>query len=109
MEQRLHRTAAQGHDAMNGFKVDPYEKAWMVASGIILNSFPARRWDQRSLRLQLAWSRRARGSRPHDRTGGGADRTRPLRCLHAGADLVFRAQRNQGPSRVDGNFLYHYP
>jgi cytochrome c oxidase subunit 2 len=39
MEQRLYRTAAQGRDAMNGFRVDPYEKAWMVASGIILILF----------------------------------------------------------------------
>jgi cytochrome c oxidase subunit II len=39
MGQRLHRTAAQGRDAMNGLRVDPYEKAWMVASGIILILF----------------------------------------------------------------------
>jgi cytochrome c oxidase subunit 2 len=39
MELRLHRTAAQGRDAMNGLRVDPYEKAWMIASGIILVLF----------------------------------------------------------------------
>jgi cytochrome c oxidase subunit 2 len=39
MEQCLHRTAAQGRNAMNGFRVDPYEKVWMVASGIILILF----------------------------------------------------------------------
>jgi cytochrome c oxidase subunit II len=39
MEQCLHRTAAQGRNAMNGFRVDSYEKVWMVASGIILILF----------------------------------------------------------------------
>ena len=74
------------------------------------HSFPARRWGQRLLRLQLAWSRRTRGSRPGWPNRPWCRRGPGRYDVYMRAQiLVFRTQRNQGPSRIDGNFLYHYP